>query len=342
MRCTADRLPAQLAKTLSPLYVLSSDEPLLLDEALEHIRTASRTAGCNERQVAIAERGFDWAGFGAGLQGLSLFSSRRLVELRIPTGKPGDAGAKFLSSLARAPALDDVVVVILPALDFQATKTAWATALAESAVWVELRAPGRDELPAWLARRLKVAGVEADDEALDLLASRVEGNLLAAKQEIDKFALLAGGGRLMAEQVRGDVADGARFDVFQLCEAALRRDVERTVRVLGVLEREGESDVLVLWALVRDIQTLADLAMRASQGRGIDQAMADMRLWRSRQEQFRQALRGRRLGEILAVQGSAAQADRILKGAARGSRWGTLNELALQLAGAAVPLAETA
>ncbi len=341
MKCTADRLPAQLQKSLAPLYVLSGDEPLLVDEAIELIRAAALKAGCGDREVSIAERGFDWQGFGAGLQSLSLFASRRLVELRLPTGKPGDAGGKFLSALARNPGSDNVIVILLPALDFQATKSAWATALAEGAVWVDLKPPGREALPAWLARRLRTAGVEAEDEALDLLASRVEGNLLAAKQEIDRLALLADGQRLTAERVRGDVADGARFDVFQLCDAALRRDTPRTIRILAALEREGEADVLVLWALARDVQTLADVAARAGQGRGIDQAMEEARLWRSRQEPFRYALQGRRGRDLQALLRQAARADQILKGARSGSRWGALRELALTLSGARMPLAET-
>ena len=341
MKCTPERLPAQLQKSLAPLYVLCGDEPLLADEAAELVRAAAKAAGCGERELVIAERSFDWAAFGADLNGLSLFASRRYIEVRLSTGKPGDAGARFLTTLARDPGKDNVIVVVLPALDYQATKTAWATALADGAVWVDLKTPGREALPAWLARRLRAGGLEADDDALDLLAARVEGNLLAAKQEIDKLLLLSEGGRLTAERVRGDVADGARFDIFQLCDAALRRDTPRTIRILAALEREGEPDVLVLWALSRDIQTLADLAARAAQGRGIDQAMAEMKLWRSRQEQFRHALKGRRPKDVQALVCHAACADQILKGARRGSRWGALNELALTLSGAAVPLAET-
>jgi DNA polymerase-3 subunit delta len=342
MKCSADRLPAELKKNLAPLYVLAGDQPLLVDEALQLIRERARAAGCGERELQVAERGFDWDAFATDLRSLSLFASRRLIELRLPSGKPGEAGGRCLTALARDADHSHVVVVMLPALDGQTARSAWATALAESAVWVELKAPGRAALPDWLRRRLTAAGLEADDEALDLLAARVEGNLLAAKQELDKLALLAPAGRVTAATVRGDVADGARFDVFQLCEAALQRDAPRAVRILGALQREGEGDVLVLWALVRDILTLVELAARVGAGHGIDEAMRDMNLWRSRQEQFRTGLKGRRPRDVAALLGAAAGADRVLKGARPGNRWGALTELTLLLAGAVTPQAETA
>ncbi len=342
MKIHADKLAAQLARGLAPLYVLAGDEPLLVDEALAAIRTRARAGGCGEREVHVAERGFDWEGLGAGLQNLSLFSSRRLVELRLPGGKPGDAGARFLTALAAAADAGNVFVLILPALDATASRSKWATALAAAATWVDLRTLQRDQLPGWLRQRLQAAGLSAEPAALELLASLVEGNLLAAKQEIDKLALLADDGPITPGAVREAVADGARFDIFQLSDAALAGDAARAARVLAGLRREGEAEVLVLWTLARDLLTLADVLARLGRGRSIDQAMQDAGIWRSRLDAFSQAARRLRKADISRLLGSAARADQILKGARPGKAWNALLELTMEFCAAPLPLAETA
>ena len=342
MKIPAEKLAAQLARQLGPLYVLSCDEPLLVDEALALIRARAAQDGCGERESHVAERSFDWDTFAAGLQNMSLFASRRLVELRLPTGKPGDAGARFLTDLAARRDTGNVIVLLLPGLDSATTRSKWATVLVAAAVWVEPRVPGREQLPGWLRQRLKQAGLNADEDALDMLASRVEGNLLAAKQEIDKLALVAGGGTVTVQTILESVADGARFDVFQLSDAALAGDSERTVRVLGGLAREGESPVLVLWSLVRDIVSLADVVVRARQGRNLDQAMNEARVWRTRQELIRRAAHGRSLRDVNRLVRGAALADRIVKGARPGDPWKALTELALELSRARPMLAEIA
>lgn len=342
MKLPAERLASSAGKSLANLYVLCGDEPLLADEALEVLREAARAQGCGERQLFVAERGFDWDAFGSGLQNLSLFASRRLVELRLPSGKPGDAGARFLAGLAANPDTGNVIVIVLPALDFQAQKAKWVTALVAAAAWVDLKAPAREDLAAWLARRLKKAGLAADEDSLDVLAARVEGNLLAAKQEIDKLALLAPGGRVTAEAIRDTVADGARFDVDQLRDAVLARDTARALRVLAGLEREAEAPVLVLWTLARDALTLADLVTRVHQGAEPEQAMFDARLWRSRHEAFHRAMRGRTLRDVGRLVRCVARADQVAKGVRPGDPWVALREVTLEFCGAGMPLAATA
>ncbi|MCK6371151.1 MAG: DNA polymerase III subunit delta [Gammaproteobacteria bacterium] len=342
MKINADTLVARLGKGLAPVYVLCGDEPLLADEALELIRERAREAGCSERELHIAERYFDWDAFDMALQTGSLFSSRRLIELRLPTGKPGDAGGRFLTTLATRGATDNVVVVVLPALEASSAKSKWAMALAQGAEWVELRPPRRAELPGWLRSRLKRFGLRATDAALDLLAARVEGNLLAAKQEIDKLALLGDGREIDIEAVRDAVSDGARFDMFQLGDAALARDVGRTLRVLHGLQREGEPEVLVLWILTREIMTLTDVIGRIGAGRSIDAAMNEAKVWRSRMELFRHAVRGRSEADAARLVRRVATAEQILKGARRGEAWKALFEVALDLSGATTMAAETA
>ncbi len=339
---SATGFTSRLTKGVDPLYVFCGDEPLLLGEALDALREKTLGEGGTERESHIAERGFDWDALFSSLQNMSLFASRRLVELRLPSGKPGDDGARFLTALAGRPDTGNVIVVILPGLDSATSRSKWATALAEAAVWVDFRTPDREELPRWLAARLRRAGLDADDEALDLLASRVEGNLLAASQEIDKLALLSDGRRLDAAAVNEAVADGSRFDVFQLADAALAGDRARTVRVLRGLQREGEAEVLVLWSLVRDILLLADIAAGSRSGRDIVAVMNEARVWRSRQDLVRRALRGRSAAELAALVDVAAHADCILKGARHGEPWKALVEVALALSGAGLPSAETA
>jgi DNA polymerase-3 subunit delta len=342
MKMGGDAFSARLARNLDPLYVVSGDEPLLVEEALDLLRERARADGCAERESQVAERGFDWDGFGAGLQTMSLFSARRLVELRLPSGKPGDSGARFLAGLAAQPDTGNVVVLVLPKLDAGGARSKWASALAESAVWVDLTPPERTQLPAWLQARLRRRNLEADAEALELLAARVEGNLLAASQEIDKLALVAGSGRIDAAGVREAVADGARFDVFQLADAALAGDTSRALRVLGGLEREGESPVLVLWALARDALQLADVVYRARRHRDLGAAMSEAQVWRNRQELVRRALRGRTVADVAQLLECAARADRVVKGVQPGEAWKAVAELALQLSGAPAVRAETA
>lgn len=342
MKLPGDKLAGQLGRQLAPLYVLAGNEPLLVDEALDLVREHAARGDCAERESHVAERNFDWDAFGAGLQNLSLFASRRLVELRLPTGKPGEAGARFLTALAGRPDTGNVIVLLLPALDSATSRSKWATALAEAATWVDLRPPQREQLPAWLRQRLQRAGLAAGDDALDMLASRVEGNLLAAKQEIDKLALLAVDGQVTVQAIRDSVADGARYDVFQLADAALGGDSQRALRVLNGLQREGESEVLVLWSLAREIVSLADVLARVGQGRGIDQAMTEAGLWRTRQEAFRRAARGRNAADAARLLRGAARAEQVVKGARPGDPWKALTELTFDLSRARPALVEIA
>lgn len=342
MKLAADRLAGHLAKEVAPLYILSGDEPLLVDEALASIRERARAAGCEEREVHIVERGFDWTALGAGMKNLSLFSSRRLVELRLPGGKPGDEGARFLSALAKQPDADTVCVLVLPALNATAQRAKWATALATEGVWVELRTPTQAQLPAWLQRRLAAGGLRAEPAAVELLAALVEGNLLAAKQEIDKLALLAGAAEITPDMVREAVADGARFDIFQLSDAALAGDAARAARVLAGLRREGQAEVLVLWALARDLLSLADVLVRTGRGASVERAMQDAGIWRSRQAVFGQAARRRRGADLARLLRSAALADQVVKGLRPGNPWNALQELTMAFCGGSLPLAETA
>ncbi len=341
MKLSPRQLSAHLSAGPHPIYLVSGDEPLLVDEVADAIRGAARESGCDEREVFSAERGFDWEQLRASLNNLSLFSPRQLLELRLPTGKPGDAGSKQLVAISENPPPDKILMVITPKLSAAAAKSKWVTSLAKAGVWISLRAPERDAWPAWLSARLKKAGLACEPEALQLLAGRVEGNLLAAKQEIDKLVLLSEKSRVDVSTVQAAVADGARFDVFQLADAALGGDPVRTAHILEHLEEEAVPAPLVLWSLVREITLITELAHRLERGEAPGRAMSAAGVWRSREALFRRAVQ--RLGSHGArkLLRQAACVDRIVKGARSGRPWPALLELSLALA-AGVPAVETA
>lgn len=335
MRLRADQLSGSLSRQLASLYLVSGDEPLLVDEALAAIRTRAAADGISERASHVVERGFDWDALDADAGNLSLFASGKLIELRLPKGTPGEPGARRITGWASAPAEGNLRVIITPALTGRAAQAAWVKAVVKDAVWVETREPRGPELLRWLERRLAAEGLGCDQAGLELLAARVEGNLLAAAQEVAKLALLfPQGTALDAGQLAEAVGDGARFDVFQLADAALAGDAARALRVLGGLEREGIAATLVLWSLVREIMTLVDIASRMAGGSSPGQALRAAGVWQSREGLYQRALKRLRPGAARRLVRQAALADRIVKGARPGLPWNALRELALSLAGA--------
>lgn len=345
MQLRAEQLGAHLSAPpggrLSPCYLFSGDEPLLVHDALDALRAAALKQGCDERDSFIVERGFDWSALTASLGMQSLFSAGKFVVLRLPTGAPGDEGARALRELAARPADGNVLAVLTPALNRKTAESAWASALQKGGVWVEFRVPPLAELPRWIARRLKIAGLACDDEAAELLAARVEGNLLAAQQEIDKLSLVyPAGTQLDLAQVQAAVADGARFDVFQLGDTALAGDVPRAIRILNCLREEGVAAPLVLWALVREVLVLVEAGMRAGRDQPLEQAIQATGVWQKRVSLYARALRGRKPSSLRRLLRMAGEADQIVKGARRGAAWNALLELTLALAGEPLPAAE--
>lgn len=258
MQLAPEQLPAHLAREFAPLYAVTGDEPLRALEAADAIRAAAKARGFTDRKVFQVTQHFDWAAPRAELSGMSLFGDRALIDLRIPSGKPGKDGGAALAGLAALAHADCALLVTFPG-DWATLKTAWCKALADHGVLIESRAIELTALPGWIGERLKRQGQSADRETLDFLAARVEGNLLAAHQEIQKLALLQSPGKLDLEAVREAVADVARYNVFKLSEAWLARDLARFRRMLDGLKGEGEAPPLVLWALADDVRTLARL-----------------------------------------------------------------------------------
>lgn len=334
MRIKPEQLDQHLAGGLQPLYLVFGDEPLLVQEAADAIRSRARREGCAEREVFTAERGFNWQTLLSSGDSLSLFSSRRLLEVRIPSGKPGNDGSQALQDYcARLPA-DTVTLVICPKLDKQAQAGKWFKAMDQAGAVVAVFPVERAQLPAWIGARLARQNQRAEPVALQFLADQVEGNLLAAYQEVQKLDLLFPPGMLNFEQVKGAVADVARFDVFKLGDALLAGDAARVNRILDVLRGEGEDPVLILWALTREIRTLAKLRGGMRRGGSLPQLMREAWIWESRQRLVEQAVK--RTSEARLLQGlkQAAGIDRMIKGLAKGDVWDELLQLGLTLANA--------
>ncbi|MBM4222010.1 MAG: DNA polymerase III subunit delta, partial [Gammaproteobacteria bacterium] len=327
--------------SLSACYLFSGDEPLLVNEALDALRAAALRQGCDERESFTADRSFNWAALTGSLGMGSLFSAGKLVVIRLPTAAPGDEGSRALRELAARPADGNVVVVVTPALSRKIAESAWVGALQKGGVSVEFRGPSPSGLPRWIGQRLKSAGLRCEHEAAELLAARVEGNLLAAQQEIDKLGLLyPAGTELTVAQVQAAVADGARFDVSKLGDAALAGDTVRAVRILNGLRAEGVAAPLVLWALVREVLVLVDAGMRAGPDLPLERAVQATGAWKSRVDLYTRALRGRKPSSLRRLLAMAGTADKVVKGARRGEAWNALLELTLALTGKPLPAAE--
>ena len=336
MQLRFDALDAHLAKTLAPLYVITSDEHLLALEAADKIRRAARTKGYTERDVLTVERTFKWGELLAANQALSLFGDKKLIELRIPTGKPGKDGGAALQNYTKDLNPDNLTLVTLPKLDWQTAKAAWVASLQQAAVYIEIPSIERAQLPAWIGTRLAAQGQSADRQGLDFIADRVEGNLLAAHQEIQKLGLLHEPGKLSFEQIHDAVLNVARYDVFKLSEAMLAGDSARLVRMLEGLKGEGEALPLVLWAVAEEIRTLLKLKSGMAQGRPLGVLLKEHRIWGPRERMMEPALRRISLPTLEAAMREAAQVDKMVKGlrakAFAGDAWDAMLQLALKVA----------
>lgn len=336
MQLRIDALEAHLAKSLAPLYVITSDEHLLALEATDKIRKTCRTQGLTEREVMTVERGFKWGELLAANQSQSLFGDRKLIELRIPTGKPGKDGGQALQNYAASLNPDNVTLITLPKLDWATQKAAWVGVLQQTGIFIEIPLVERAQLPAWIGMRLAAQRQNADRQGIDFIADRVEGNLLAAHQEIQKLALLYPEGNLSFEQIQDAVLNVARYDVFKLNEAMLSGDIERLVRMVDGLKGEGEALPLVLWAVSEEIRVLLKLKAGVAQGKALGMLIKEHRIWGPRERLMEPALRRLSLPALERALQEAAQIDKMIKGlrakAFAGDAWDALLQLGLKVA----------
>ena len=331
MLLKGEQLAAQLERELRPLYVLYGDEPLLVIEAADAIRARARQQGYSEREVLTVLPHFDWNQLLAAGGNLSLFGDKKLIDLRIPTGKPGKEGSAALQQWCQNLSPDNLLLITLPELDWREEKAAWFTALVNAGVALKLMAPPLAELPGWIAGRLRRQQQSADLDSLKFVAERVEGNLLAAHQEIQKLGLLYPAGQLTAAQIRDAVLNVARYDIDGLREALLAGDIGRLTRTLDGLMQEGEAPPLVLWAMSEEVRALTVIRAGMDAGRPLDQLLKDAKVWGPRATPVKKALQRLSTAALEAALQHAGKIDRLVKGIGQGNVWEEFLRLGLRL-----------
>ena len=331
MQIRAEQLEAQLSKSLASVYVVHGDEPLLALEAADAIRAAARKQGCDEREVLSVERGFDWSELTQAGASQSLFGGRKIIELRMPSGKPGTQGAAAITNYCERLGKENVTLVSVPRLRKDDQNSRWFLALAGAGVVIDIYPVERARLPDWIGARLARQGQRASQEALGFLADRVEGNLLAAYQEVQKLGLLLPKGELSSEQVSDAVANVARYDAYDCSAALLAGNMARYVRVLDGLRGEGESPVFILWALAEELRALARIQQGVEAGRSIDQLLRENRVWGERQGLMKAALKRHARPALERAIVHAARIDRASKGVGPGAPWDEFVSLGLEL-----------
>jgi DNA polymerase III subunit delta len=333
VRLDSERLQQQLTRTLHPIYTVFGDETLLALEASDRIRSAARGAEYTEREVLVADAGFNWSELALAGSAQSLFATRKLLEVRIPSGKPGAEGSTALQRYCARLPPDTITLVQLPAVDWRSQKADWFEALDAAGLVIEARAVTRKALPQWLAGRLKAQQQQADAETLEFIADRVEGNLMAAYQEVQKLALLFPPGTMTFDQVREAVLDVARYDVFSLGEAMLEGDPLRLTRMIDGLRGEGVAAPLVLWALTDEIRAIGTVLTGVAQGRPASALVREARIRGFAHQKTMEAVYQRySVPQVHEALRHAASIDRMVKGIAKGDVWDELLQLGLRFA----------
>ena len=332
MKIQANQVQSHLKKNLARCYLVSGDEHLLVAETLDAIRAAARDKGFTSRDLHIASTAFDWSSLRNSTANLSLFAERRIVELRLPTGKPGRDGSAAIVELVAETGPELMLIVVASKLDRSNQAAKWVKALDAAGVTVTIWPIGPRELPGWIGERMRRAGLQPDREAVAMIADRVEGNLLAAGQEIEKLRLLHGAGPLSSADVSAAVQNSSRFDVFKLGDAALAGDARRAVKILSGLQAEGIEPVIVVWSLTRELRTLASLADLMAGGASLASAMQKARVWSSREALVRACVARHQRSDLHRLLKACSQADRAAKGQLQADPWQVVMPIILELA----------
>lgn len=331
MQINFDQLPQHLQQGLAGFYLIHGDEPLLAMEAGDQIRSQARQEGFGERDVYHVEQGFDWHDVSFSSSNMSLFADKKIVEIRMPGGKAGTVGGKLLAEMAQQPPADTMLMVITGKLDAATRKSKWFRAVMHSGVCIQLWPVAANQLPRWINQRLQTHGLEASREAVQLLADRVEGNLLAADQEIQKLQLLVKGKTIQLEDVLEVVTDSARHDIFEFIDAALQQQVQKLSRMLGHIRAEGVQPPVVLWAMAREFRLLFLVADSLATRRNPEQVLDGQQVWKSRRQMLVQAGKRRQARYWGACLARCARIDRMIKGIADGNPWDELLQLGFRM-----------
>ena len=328
MKLKTEQLGAHLQKQLASFYIVSGDEPLLVQEACDQIRRACKHYGIEERELLHAEATFDWNDLRDQVNAMSLFASRRLIEVRIPNGKPSDKG-KALLDITHNPNPDNVVLIITPRLDPASQKTKWFKALEAAGVFVAIWPIDRNQLPGWLQRRIQAAGMSASQDAVALFAQRIEGNLLAGVQEIEKMRMM-GTQQISVELIEEATADSARYDAFALADSCLLGNIGDASRILSHLKAEGHEAIMILGALIRKIRQL--ISLQAYGPQRLTEGFKSQNIWPKQQPPFKSALSRLSQADLYQCLQTAEQTDRAIKGDGN-NPWLLLSQLTERLTG---------
>lgn len=334
MRANPYQLQAKLKQGLAPVYFVYGDEPLLADESCQAIRKAALDQGYDERVRLSVEAGFDWGSLLAEANALSLFSSRKLIELSMPGGKPGAEGGEALSTYAATPPQDSILLIQSGRLDAATRRRKWFTALDKVGVIIQTTTPEARQLREWIQKRLQQHGLRADREAIAALAATNEGNLLACDQEIRKLALLYPDGQLNLDRLRESLADNARYNLFNLVDICLSGNINKAVRMLRGMRAQGEEAILVVWAFAREVRTLARVSAELAKGQPEGLVFKQNGIWQNRIPTVRSALQRLSPSDWRRLHMKIARLDRIVKGAEAGNIWHEIESFIACLGGA--------
>ncbi|MDG1310740.1 MAG: DNA polymerase III subunit delta [Porticoccaceae bacterium] len=333
MKIKAEQLHSHLQKQLLPIYIISGDEPLLAQESADAVRIAARAAGFTERELFYVEGNYDWNQLLNEANSLSLFADKKILEIRITNGKPGDKGSKALCEMCANLNPDNLLLIVLPKLERATQNSKWIKTLESIGAHIQVWPVTGTHLPRWIQQRLNHAGIDANAEAVQILADRVEGNLLAAVQEIEKLKLLALDGKVDASRMSSVVADSARYNLFEFIDKVLMGDAQSAARSLRGLQNEGIEPIPLLWAITRELRILAKASEQLSQGAHSDSALKSAGVWDKRIPLFRNALRRLSPAHLRMLIHQAGAIDRGIKGQRQADIWDELTTLVLSLAG---------
>jgi len=339
MKLRQDQLASRLKKDVAPVYLICGDEPLLSEESSDTLRQHFRQQGFSEREVLHVEAGFKWEYLLECANALSLFAERKIIELRLGSQKLNKQSSEILREYLANPGPDNVLLIIADKLDAAAKKSAWFKAIDKEGVIVEIWPVEADQLGQWIRQRAAQLGLQLDNSAIQLLCDRIEGNLLAAKQELAKLQLLFGDQPLTAEIVMDAVSDSSRYDIYGLSDAALQGNAARCNKILQVLKQDGTEPPIVLWALSREIRSLISVQQGLSQGLQYDAICQRERIWGKRKNLVRRAAQKLPATTLSRLLARCSDIDRIIKGAAEGDPWLLLSEIMLGLCGIQLALA---
>ena len=340
MRLRPEQIGGQLQKQVLPVYLVSGDETLLVQESCDAIRAAARQAGCSEREILQAEARFNWDELIASSAEMSLFAERKLIELRIPNGKPGNPGSKALLEYLASPS-ENILLIIAGKIDKASTNSKWYKAIDKAGATIQIWPVGSRELPRWLGQRARQAGMDIEQEALALLCDRVEGNLLAAAQELEKLKLLCHSGRISVGDVSGSVADNARYNLFELVDQALLGNTAHALKMMQGLRAEGTDATVILWALARELRLLLQCRTDIDRGQNQNRVLQSQRVWDKRKPAVCAGIARHTPAALSDLLHRANIVDQSIKGLADGNPWDHLSGLllALSVGGEGLPVA---